>query len=170
MSSPLFLTGINKQQSETPAQKRNTSKKGITLLVALLVMNVLLAVGLSISNLSYKSLRLSSSGEDTQYAYYAAEAGFECAQYHDKNGAFSSGVTEVECNGDNRSVTISTESGAAVYRFQLPFLNGTYCARLTIIKPDDESGPQTIIETRGYNTCDMSAPAIVERGIRIQKY
>jgi len=146
------------------------SKKGVTLLVALLVMNVLLAVGLSISNLSYKSLRLSSSGEDTQYAYYAAEAGFECAQYHDKNGAFTSGESAVSCNGKSLPVTRTDPVGEVRYVFELPFLDGTYCAHLTIIKPDAENGPQTIIETRGYNTCDTSAPSVVERGIRVQKY
>ncbi|MEX0910036.1 MAG: pilus assembly PilX N-terminal domain-containing protein [Candidatus Paceibacterota bacterium] len=153
-------------------QKRSLGKRGITLLVALLVMNVLLAVGLSISNLSYKSLRLSSSGEDTQYAYYAAEAGFECAQYHDKNVAFSNGVTEIECNGESLSVTTTTSptSDFDVYSFTLPFLDETYCARLTVQKPDDDTGQPTIIETRGYNTCNEDAPSIVERGIRIYKY
>lgn len=141
----------------------------MTLLVALLVMNVLLAVGLSISNLSYKSLRLSSSGEDTQYAYYAAEAGFECAQYHDKNGAFTTGVGAVECNGESLIVDESALADGSQYTFTLPFLGGTYCAKLTVIKPDDVAGPQTIMETRGYNTCDTSAPTVVERGIRIQK-
>jgi hypothetical protein len=147
--------------------QQKKGNKGVTLLVALLVMNILLAVGFSISNLSYKSLRLSSSGEDTQYAYYAAEAGFECAQYHDKDGAFSGGVdTTIECNGESLDVAHSGDE----YTFELPFLGGAYCARLIVRKPDEVGSPRTIIEARGYNTCNLSAPSVVERGIRVIKY
>jgi len=29
---------------------------------------------------------------------------------------------------------------------------------------------EAIIESRGYNTCNLSAPSVVERGIRVFKY
>ena len=143
-------------------------KRGITLLVALVVVNVLLAIGLSLSNISYKSLKLSSFGVDSQYAYYAAEAGFECAQYHDKAGAFKSPVqNKVECNGVEMNVS---QIGSNVYSFTLPFLDEKYCAELQITKPKD-GVTETIIEARGYNSCEASEREVrVERGIRVRKF
>src|SRR5690606_35873513 len=149
--------------------------KGVTLLIAIITVNILLAIGLSLSNLSYKSLKVSSSGRETQRAYYAAEAGFECAQYWDKEGEFLSNGSqaEISCNQEefeedviiNATPFSHPDYGSGYqYEFDVEFMDGEYCARLLVMKPTTGMY-QTIIETRGYNTCEMDSQGIVERGI-----
>lgn len=172
LSSLLSLIGINTMKQARWIRETN---KGVTLLVAIITINILLAIGLSLSNLSYKSLKVSSSGRETQRAYYAAEAGFECAQYWDKSGEFTSEGSQasISCNGQdltiNSSSFTSVEYGSGrQYEFTIDFMGGEYCAHLIVMKPT-AGIYQTIIETRGYNTCDMDSQGIVERGIRIKK-
>ena len=56
------------------------------MLFAVLTASVLLAIGLSIFNLTVKELVLSSSGRESQFAFYAADTGAECALYWDLKG------------------------------------------------------------------------------------
>ncbi len=58
-------------------------EKGFAMLFAVLVSSVLLSVGVSIFNLTIKDLVLSSSGRESQFAFYAADTGIECAIYWD---------------------------------------------------------------------------------------
>ena len=52
--------------------------KGFTLLLSLLVISVILSVGLGVSNIMIKELKLSGLGRESQVAFYAADAGVEC--------------------------------------------------------------------------------------------
>lgn len=62
------------------------NKRGFTLLFAILVSVMVLAVGASIINISLKQVILSGSGRESQFAFYAANTGMECALYWDLNG------------------------------------------------------------------------------------
>ncbi|HEY4480234.1 MAG TPA: pilus assembly PilX N-terminal domain-containing protein [Candidatus Paceibacterota bacterium] len=59
-----------------------------------------------------------------------------------------------ECAEDNDNTSI----------FQLNFENGT-CSIITVEK---ESGGETIIQSKGYNTCNTSNPRRVERGVEVR--
>ncbi len=47
-------------------------------------MSVMLAFGLALGSLSYKQQVLASSAVESQYAFYAADAGLECGLYADQ--------------------------------------------------------------------------------------
>ena len=47
---------------------------------------MLLAIGVSIFNLTVKELALSASGRESQFSFYAADTGAECALYWDFKG------------------------------------------------------------------------------------
>jgi hypothetical protein len=69
--------------------QKNTSqktKKGFTLLFAVLVSVLVLSVGTSMINIAVKQVILSGSGRESQFAFYAANTGIECALYWDING------------------------------------------------------------------------------------
>jgi Tfp pilus assembly protein PilX len=53
--------------------------KGFTLIIAVIFMAVVLSIGLSLGSLGYKQSVLASSSLESQYAFYAADAGLECA-------------------------------------------------------------------------------------------
>lgn len=61
------------------------NKKGFTLLFAVLVSILILAVGASIISIALKQVILSGAGRDSQFAFYAANTGLECALYWDLN-------------------------------------------------------------------------------------
>ncbi len=61
-------------------------EKGFTLLFAVIVSTLVLAVGGSIINIALKQVVLSGIGRESQYAFYAASTGIECAYYWDIAG------------------------------------------------------------------------------------
>jgi hypothetical protein len=68
----------------TTYQNKTKQTKGFTLFVALVVSSMLLAVGFSLSNIILKQLIFSSSGKESQLAFYAADSGAECALFWDR--------------------------------------------------------------------------------------
>ena len=58
--------------------KNKMKNKGFTLLLSLLVVSVILSVGLGVSNIMIKELKLSGLGRESQVAFYAADTGVEC--------------------------------------------------------------------------------------------
>lgn len=63
--------------------KKIKNNKGFTLLFAILVSVMILSVGASMITITLKQLILSGSGRESQFAFYAANTGIECALYWD---------------------------------------------------------------------------------------
>jgi hypothetical protein len=153
--------------------------KGFTLLIAIITTSMLLIVSFVVVNIALKQLILASAAKESQYAFYAADSGTECAVYWDlpKDGSLSKfDITTpgtIECNGED---PISTDSqiipppsnppqsvvgGSSVSIFWLNFTKGCAIVRVT------KSGALTTIDSRGYNTCDTSATRRYERGVKL---
>lgn len=75
----------------------NKKEKGFTLLFAIFVAILVLSVGASIISVALKQSILSSTGRESQYAFYAANSALECALFWDLNpgAAGGSGVERV---------------------------------------------------------------------------
>src|SRR3989344_611809 len=63
------------------------SSQGFTLYYAMLFGSIMLAIGASLLNISLKELRLSSALNESEYAFFAADSGVECALYWDSKGS-----------------------------------------------------------------------------------
>lgn len=85
------------------------NQDGITLLITLLLMGVLLGVSTSLLNITIKQFQLSGIALASETAFQAANAGMECALYHDFPASGAAGPFEV--NGDG--TTVPEESGIA---------------------------------------------------------
>lgn len=157
-------------------------KEGFAMLFAVLVSSVLLSVGVSIFNLTLKELVLSSSGRESQFAFYAADTGIECAIYWDFKAAtpgimFATSSASVaawrnnlidaqspapSCVGVNlassfKTGVIAQTMTTATTRFQLtiPTVDpqGAPASYCAIVDVSKSDGlVSTIIESRGYNT------------------
>jgi len=165
----------------------NTTKGGFVLVFAALLSGILLSIGVTIFGLTLKELLISSSGRESQFAFYAADTAGECVLYWDiRHTGFSTSVfatssnsiilgagSGVFCNNEDITdpatgwntdvgwdVTDITSTGATTV-FDMEFANGS-CATVTVIKDDGT----TRIDSRGYNTCEDN-PRRVERGLRI---
>lgn len=167
------------------------TKKGFTLLVAIITTSMLLIVSFVVVNIALKQLILASASRESQYAFYAADGGTECAVYWDlKNvdaggdliSAFDPSIAgEITCSGQViNSGSQSVAGGNAVPTtpakssliggggvgseniFWLTFDKG--CAIVRVTK--DVSG-DTTIDSRGYNTCVTTASRRFERGVTL---
>ncbi len=168
-------------------------ERGFAMLFAVLVSSVLLSIGISIFNLTVKDLLLSSSGRESQFAFYAADTGVECALYWDFRGAnvFATSTDDTvrtpsdpDCvntlsNIQPVDVTnyISRTPTTAVTRFEITIPNldangdsAPYCAIVTVTKSAAVAGGviETTIDSRGYNTsCDSTNAYRVERALQV---
>lgn len=151
--------------------------KGFTLFLSLIVSSLLLAIGVSLSTIILKQLVFSSSGSESQLAFYAADSGAECAIYWDRkdvDGNFvidsvfatsSADSSDIYCGTGGTSGTaqvgsfykeISIDLLSATTTFYVDFSNaeGNACAKVTVAKwydAADATPDNTRIDSRGYN-------------------
>ncbi len=170
---------------------------GFTLLLASLIASLLLAIGLSMFTIAQKQIILSGLGRDSQYAFYAADSGAECALYWDFKNAFD--VDQVTRNATCAGQKIGEyrppesrspddliiggkpyQAGISVTEFwfnqMLPVEDGGVtrknCVNVTVTKRET-ARPRTEINSRGYSTpCDKDGNPIVnsrtlERAVRM---
>jgi len=144
--------------------------QGLTLFVSIIIMGTLLLIATSVASLAVKQALISSTALKSQYAFYAADTGLECALYWDiKNpsgvSAFATTTgTTINCNQDaNNSGNQWVVGGNAVSVInRINFLPDPYCAIVTVTK----TGNSTLIESKGYNTCSLTDPRRVERAVK----
>jgi len=82
-------------------KKFSKSSTGFAMLFAVLTASLLLTIGISIFNISFKELLISTNARESQIAFYAADSARECAVYWTiKKGAFRACYNDV-CTGDS---------------------------------------------------------------------
>jgi len=157
------------------------NKKGFTLLLSVLIASVLLSLGLAIFSITIRELLLSSTGRESQFAFYAADTGIECALYFDLvRGAFStSTASAVSCNADgsnptNANQAVGGQGWDVPNTFTISFLPNPYCAVVTVTKTNTGGVVKTDINSRGYNVgvknglaCESTEPRRLERAIHV---
>lgn len=166
------------------------TQRGFTLLIAILVTAVTLAIGAAILNVTLKELILTGLTRDSYVALNAADAGMECALYWDTStegdrfdvGASPSTIT---CMGTNHTVDETPSGGVVAHDLTLSWGSPEVCAQVTVIKYYNpavaltmESGRVcpagsecTYVVSRGYNRACSELGGevrIVERALRAQ--
>ena len=146
-------------------------QRGFLLPFSVLLAGVLLSIGLAVFNIIIKEIILSSSGRDSQFAFYAADTGGECALYWDaKFGIFATSsqstpyAATASCGGVAITPFTSVVGNPSAATTTFTFSNANYCAIVTVAKYAPNS---TKIESEGFNTCNTSDPRRVERAVRI---
>ena len=145
--------------------------KGFTMFVALVTTGTLLLIATGVVSLALKQSSISSSGRESQEAFYAADAGLECALYWDvKNpagySAFSTTTgSTIYCNRDANNPGNQWAVGGNIVSTinRINFLPAPFCAIVTVTK---NANGTTQIDSKGYNTCDAANPRRVERAVR----
>ncbi len=143
------------------------------MLLAVLISSILIALGSAIFDIVSKEIVLSSSGRESQFAFYAADTGIECALYWDKEGAFAStsSLTAVSCGGGNPATLTTTPDspGNPVFTATFSFsFDGVATNPCTDVKVTRSYSPtKTTIYSYGHNTCVIANPLRLERAIQI---
>lgn len=133
-------------------------KNGFALLFTLVIVSVVLAISLSLIQLTLKQLALSVDARDSELAFHAASAGLECALYtrNNQSDAFidwaSGPAPAFSCLGVNASPLTSARSsvtGGYVNNFTYD-MNPTFsasgrgvCVEIDYVVIAAESGPVT---------------------------
>lgn len=171
------------------------NQRGFTLLFAVIISTLVLAVGASIISIALKQVILSGVGRDSSLAFYAANTGIECAFYWEVKGVGGSPAFPnspvgswtnpgaADCVGvnilssgtdpDQGNFEVDAGSGGEDYTISTFRINNfkdsededlEYCVDVSVAK----RGIETIIESRGYNTCDENNPRRIERGLELR--
>ncbi len=166
--------------------------KGFTLFISLTITATLLLVAAGIVTVALRQSFLTGSSRESQYAFYAADSGIECAVYWDvKNGTgfsafspLSPDSTTINCNADTANTTEKLKTnpekiiggmvgGAATFGgltsvqpsvFRITFYPKPYCADVTVTKNPDGT---TKIVSNGFNTCDSANPRRTQRSVEV---
>jgi hypothetical protein len=145
------------------------SPRAFTLLMSVLISSVLLALGFEIYNLASKEVILSSAGRESQFAFFAADTGVECALWADTTldaFATSSPLTEITC-GTAPSLLTRVQNGTdyvSTFTFTSGAGNSAQCVDVRVTRGDPK---RTVIESFGHNTCNIADPRRLERAIRV---
>jgi hypothetical protein len=99
------------------------------------------------ATIGISEVQISGLGRDAQSAFYAADAGSECAMYWDlQKNIFNSGdVDDIECGGSD-AIKVSANT------FKVKF--GAYCAEVAVTK----TGGKTDITSTGYRSNCSNEP------------
>lgn len=175
--------------------KHQKNKEGLSLVIALLVATVALAIGLSLLDVTLRQFILSSVARDSEISFHAAYAGIECARFQDvRNNAYAvphSGVS-VGCMGTTDTSSAADSGDEQLFEYQWGN-DSVACTQVSMYKFDATSAAQTIpgaliggdtpidnrlcnvgfvctvAQARGYNVAcsDVGAARTVEREVVI---
>jgi hypothetical protein len=149
--------------------KKIKKNKGFVILFVVIISSIILAITISVANISLKEIKFGTSAKDTNDAFFAADTGAECALFYDKSSESkfpAEGPAQI-INCANTSITPTFSAG--VYNFIITNLGsiGQSCAIVTV----DKSISPTAIISKGYNTgdsfCNPSSANRVERQIEL---
>ncbi len=149
------------------------------MLVAVLITSVFLIISFVVINVALKELILANSAKESQYAFYAADSGTECAVYWDLASSTSKFDPSTPGTISCGSQTISTGSQTVPTIPSQPSLIGGGGANTTsifnvnfakgcaIVRVTKAPGGVTTVDSRGYNTCSSTSIRRFERGITL---
>ncbi len=163
---------------------RSQSKsRGFTLMLAALVASLLTALGLAMYTIAQKEVVLSSLGRDSQFAFYAADTGVECALYWDfqydafaTSTVYDGSTIPAECDGQElrdfptpwESISFDGVTGiGGTESTSFWFEPEGRCTYVTVSKYT--SHPHTRIDSLGYSTAcnDPNNSRRLERAVRM---
>ncbi len=144
----------------------NIKKNGFVLPLAIIIVSMVLVISITVSTLIIGELEFSSFGRDSQKAFFASDAGAECALYWDlKMSAFGTSTLPslpISCADIANQPVPTTSPG--IFDFSLSFSNGS-CVYVTV---DKSAAPATILRSRGRSSCLSADTRKVERALKVQ--
>jgi Tfp pilus assembly protein PilV len=144
--------------------------RGFTLLVAVILTSVLLSVGLALAALAYKDVLLASSAKNSAYAFYAADSIMECALYADQQQDafdYAAPAASMTCGGASYRIVQGAKDAATstMTVSGISLDGGSTCGALSIYKGAPPY-THTLLFSVGLDTCNLSDPQLVERGLK----
>lgn len=143
-------------------------QSGYALLFTMVILSIVSAIAMGVSSTMYKSSILSSTAKDSEMAFYQADTAVECGIYMAEFEGLANIGNTFDCgidqNGNSMVLTKDSPQNNQ-YTFEpSSFTNGP-CFKIFI---DKSNSSLSVIEGRGYNTCNTLDPKLLERGLKIE--
>lgn len=161
-------------------------RSGFVILFAVVISSIILSITLGVANIALKEIKFSTSAKETNYSFFAADTGIECALFNDKPpSAFPlPGLpTDIACASGTPTFVSSDPGGdptginGGTYTLFVVGLGNTNvnCAKVTVLKTKSGSDILTTVISKGYNTGGENAsscanppnPSRIEREIKV---
>jgi Tfp pilus assembly protein PilX len=146
-----------------------SSRRGMVLVLSIIMLSMILSTSLGIFYIVFSGLRLAGTSRESQLAYYAADAGVECALYTDFRGDSSFGTSTAPSVASDCLNVSNVQSLSGAYlngaTFNVEYGNGS-CSEVMVDKVS--KSPQTVITSVGRNSCAPSAVNRVNRSIEVK--
>ncbi len=138
------------QNTQYTSSLYRKEQHGFVVLFTVLIAGIVLALGLGIFSIAYKELQLTFSAKESQYSFFAADAGADCALFYDlKKGNFSVASPAIpQCNG----APVANFTSISPTSFSFQFNSGDKGCAVVFIDKAHSIGTQTRIISKGYNT------------------
>lgn len=163
-----FLSSDRYAMREVVCGYDSKQPRGFTLLIAVILASVTLALSLALLDVAYKQITLAFAAKHSHSAFAAADTALECALYYDQKQDlfnYSSSAGTVVCGGNTVVVAFDNTVTPRRRDFTLPCAGGVgQSAVIRIYKSSDAS---TSIYANGYNSCSTTDTRRVERGLKI---
>lgn len=161
--------------------KQSRKQEGFVILFTILIAAIIMVIGLGMYSIASRETALSGTAREAQYAFYAADAGIECALYAqslDNSGGnpiidgvssevFACGTLPVTRVGGSGGIT-----DPYVYRVMVDPVKRS-CAQVNIFNVGTLTNPNMRrVIAQGYNLCNPNtatpltdSPLLVERNL-----
>lgn len=165
--------------------KKQRTHEGFVILFTILIAAIIMVIGLGIYSIATRESVLSGTAREAQYAFYAADAGVECALYAQSLDNANTGNPQIiddgsiqsfQCGAVSVPVRLIGGTGGLsdpyVYYVMVDPVKRT-CAVVNIFNTGTLTNPNLRrVIAQGYNLCDpttatpiTSSPLLVERNL-----
>jgi hypothetical protein len=131
--------------------KTKEKNKGFVLLLAVIISSMILAIALSVSNITIKQMKFSTSAKEANKAFFAADIGIECALYFDSFTPSAYGEITPFLNTKCAENAVNVTAFDVTWNFALVALgtDGKSCTNVSFTRFN--TPPFVRIISRGYN-------------------
>jgi len=166
--------------------KKIKKNKGFVILFAVVISSIILSITLGVANVTLKEVKFSTSAKETNYSFFAADTGIECALFNDKPpSAFPLPGSPTAMNCASALPTFvsldpigdPTGINGGTYTFYVTGLGttGANCSKVTVLKTKSGTDVLTTGIAKGYNVdgsynnCNLSTlnASRIEREIKV---
>lgn len=142
--------------------KETKKNKGFVILFAVVISSIILSLTLGVANVALKEIKFGTSARETNYSFFAADSGIECALFNDKPPTafpLPGSPTAIDCASTLPTFVSSNPGGdptginGGTYTFYVTNLGtiGTNCSKVTVLKTKSGTDVLTTGIAKGYN-------------------
>lgn len=147
--------------------KQVKTNNGFALFYVVIMISVVMAIAFGLASITYKQKILSSLAYDSQVAFYATDAGMECALFNNQlifNGASSINCYDIAPANFGSPIVLNNPLANSVWSLTSPTKDPCFSVQLLI--PAPPADPRPSFSVKGYNTCLVNQVRYVERNLR----